>query len=69
VTLAQVRPVLEKQVYERKLAREIPQFFAQLRQEANPNLLLKGPPTPEENAAGVRVLIERVSASTPAEKK
>jgi hypothetical protein len=43
-----VRPTLEREVYERKLAAEIPKFFNELKKVANPNLLLKGPPSSAE---------------------
>jgi hypothetical protein len=60
VTLEVARPGLEKETYEKKLAKEVPAFFAELRKAASPNLLLKGPPTDRENAEGVRHLIQQL---------
>lgn len=66
VTPESVRAALEKDVFERKLAKEIPAYFAGLRQAANPNLLLKGPPTARENADGVKGIIRQIGNQTPA---
>jgi len=65
VTLESVRAALEKDVYEKTLAREIPAFFAELKRAAAPNLLLKGPPSAKENEDGVRAIVEQVEARTP----
>jgi hypothetical protein len=62
VTLEVARPGLEKEVYEKKLAKEVPAFFAELKKAANPNILLKGPPTDRENADGVRHLIQQLDS-------
>ena len=62
VTPEVARPGLEKEVYERKLAKEIPALFGELKKAANPNLLLKGPPTDRENADGVKHLIQERNA-------
>jgi parvulin-like peptidyl-prolyl isomerase len=56
-TLAQVKPDLEREVFERKLAKAVPEFFTKLREAARPELLLKGPPTERENREGVDQLI------------
>lgn len=61
----QVRPRLEKEVFERKLAKEIPKFFAELKEKANANVLLKGPPTPQETEEGVRELIKQAGGLPP----
>ena len=60
-----VRPALEKEVYEKKLAKEVPAFFAELKKQANPNILLKGPPSDRENAEGVRHLIHQLEGLGP----
>jgi hypothetical protein len=44
-TYATVRPALEREAVEKKQSAEIPKFFTELKQRANPNLLLKGPPS------------------------
>lgn len=62
VSLEVARPGLEKEVFERKLAKEVPALFAELRKAANPNVLLKGPPTDRENAEGVKNLIQELEA-------
>jgi hypothetical protein len=59
VTLEVARPGLEKNVYEKKLAKEVPAFFAELKRTANPNILLKGPPTDRENADALRHVIDQ----------
>ncbi len=69
VTLESKKTVLEKEIYDRKLAKEIPVLFAKMREVAQPNILLKGPPTPEENAAGVQQLLQQIGTSSPAPAK
>jgi parvulin-like peptidyl-prolyl isomerase len=65
VTFESVKPALEKEVYAQKLNREIPALFAQLRQAANPNLILRGPPTERENQEGVMQIINQVGGPAP----
>lgn len=65
VTPDRVRPVLEKEVFEKKLAKEIPLFFNELKQQANPNLLLKGPPSQRENDLGLQQIIQQVGNPMP----
>ena len=65
VALDQVRARLQKEVYERKLAKEIPKYFAELKEKANPNVLLKGPPTPQETEEGLRELIKQAGGLSP----
>lgn len=65
VKLEQVRAVLEKDIFDRKLNQEIPKFFAELKEQARPQLLLKGPPSPEEFAEGTRRLIEAAGLQVP----
>jgi hypothetical protein len=69
VTLDSVRPALEKEVYEKNLAKAIPAYFGELKQAANPNLLLKGPPTAKENAEGAQQIIQAAVSTTPAPMK
>jgi hypothetical protein len=65
VPLAQVRPALEKEVFEKKMAKAIPAFFAELKRVANPNVLLKGPPSAAENRDGVNHLINQAGGPPP----
>jgi hypothetical protein len=65
VTPEQVKPALEKEVYEAKLRKEMPTFFAGLKAAAKPNILLKGPPTARENEAGVANIVEAAGGPPP----
>jgi hypothetical protein len=47
-----VRPAIEREVRDKKLAAEIPKCFAELKKRAQPNILLKGPPSPAEISTG-----------------
>lgn len=53
VEFEKVRPAIEREVYEKKLAAEIPKYFGELKKVAQPNLLLKGPPSPKEFREGL----------------
>jgi len=54
-------PILEREVYEKKKAKEIPAYFTELKQAATPTMLLKGPtPSQRENEIGVQNLIREV---------
>lgn len=64
-TLDQVRAALEKEVFEKKMAKEIPAYFGELKRQANPNVLLKGPPTGVENRDGVNHLINQAGGPPP----
>lgn len=66
VTLEAVRANLEKEVYEKKLARQIPELFNELKKQANPDILVRGAPTPQENAEGVKHLLQLINHTTPA---
>ena len=55
-----VREVFEKEVYDKLLATEIPKFFQECKKTANPDLLLKGPPNPQE----IRDYVDRVIRQT-----
>lgn len=49
---------LEKEVFDKKLTAEIPKFFNECKKAAQPNLLLKGPPTSKEFRDGVSALLQ-----------
>ena len=55
-----VRAALEKEVFDRKLAKEVPACYAELKRAAAPNIFLKGPPSDSENAEGVRHLLNQL---------
>lgn len=55
-----VRDQIEKDVREKKLNAEIPKLFAELKKAAQPNLLLKGPPSPQEFRDGVRQGLQQI---------
>jgi len=65
VKLEHVREELEKEIFDKKLNAEIPKFFGELKDQARPQLLLKGPPTPEEFSEGTRRLIEAAGLQVP----
>jgi hypothetical protein len=69
MTLDAVRDKLTREVYDRKLAKEIPALFAELKKKANPDLLLKGPPTQRDTEEGIRDLVRQVGAVEPPKKK
>ncbi|MBN9523462.1 peptidylprolyl isomerase [bacterium] len=62
---AKVRPALEKEVIDRKLAQEVAATFAALRAAANPNLILRGPPTERENQEGVEQILNQAGVTVP----
>lgn len=45
---SKVHATLEREVFEKKLAAEIPKFFAELKKTAKPDMLFKGPPSAAE---------------------
>jgi hypothetical protein len=55
-----VKAALEKEAFDRKLAKEMPACYAELKRVASPNIFLKGPPTDQENAEGVRQLLHQL---------
>jgi hypothetical protein len=65
VTLDQVRANLERELFDAKMNITIPKFFKQLKDAAQPNLLLKGPPTPKEFREGVQQLIQTSGIMPP----
>lgn len=60
ITLDRVREGLAKEVFERKLSRELGTMFGEMKQAANPNLLLRGPTSSREFEDGLRPLIQQV---------
>jgi hypothetical protein len=65
VTLASVRDRLSREVYERKLTKEIPVLFAELKKQANPDVLLRDQPSPKENDERLRNMIQQVGGIRP----
>jgi hypothetical protein len=61
-----VRETIEKEVYDKLLTAEIPKFFQECKKTANPDLLLKGPPNPQEIRDYVDSVIRQTGATTPA---
>ncbi len=64
VTLEKVRPDLEKEVYDRKISKAIPEFFKSLKDAAKPELLLRGGFTPAEFREGVKALSQEAIQRT-----
>jgi hypothetical protein len=58
-TLEQIRPTLTKELDEKKMAKEIPAYFGELRRLAAPRILLQGPPTAAENREGVNQILNQ----------
>jgi len=65
VDFAAVKPALEKEVLAKKQGQEVAALFAQLRTAANPNLILRGPPSEAENAEGIRQIINQAGVTPP----
>lgn len=65
VTPEAVRADLEKQVFDRKLAQAIPSYFAELKQAAGAEVLLRGPTTPREFQDGVFNLLRQAGGTGP----
>jgi len=63
VTLDQVKVQLGKDVFERKLARELGVLFAEMKRTANPNILLRGPTSSREFEEGNRELIQQAGGT------
>jgi parvulin-like peptidyl-prolyl isomerase len=59
VKLEQVKEQLTKEVYERKVSRDMGTLFAEMRQTANPDILLRGPTTSREFEEGNRQLLQQ----------
>ncbi len=65
VKMADIRAKLEAEVIDRKLRQEIPRFFADLRKEANPRLLLKDPNRIEDLSSTVGHDLEKAGYVAP----
>ncbi len=61
-----LRDTLERDVYEKKMNSEVPKFFTELKKVAQPNLLLKGPPSQKEFREGVMQGLQQVGATSVA---
>jgi parvulin-like peptidyl-prolyl isomerase len=64
-SLDRVRQTLEKDVFERKLSRELGVLFGEMKLAANPNILLRGPTTTREFEEGNRQLIQQAVGTQP----
>jgi hypothetical protein len=60
ISYAKMRPAIEHKAYDKKLSAEIPKFFTELKARAQPNLLLKGPPTTNELIEAARQEIQEI---------
>ncbi len=65
VTLDKVKAALEKEVFEKKLNAEIPKFFAVLKEQARPDVYLKGPPTAREFQQGTAAIMQAGGITAP----
>ena len=65
VTMDKVKVTLEKEVFEKKLAAEIPKFFNGLKKQADPQIYLKRPPTAREFQDGTNHLIQTGGITPP----
>lgn len=65
VKMEQVKTALEKELYEKKLNAEIPKFFATLKEQAKPDLYLKGPPTAREFQQGTAAIMQAGGITPP----
>jgi parvulin-like peptidyl-prolyl isomerase len=65
VKLDDVKEQLTKHVYERKLAKELGVCFGEMKQAANPTILLRGPTSYREFEEGNRQLIQQAVGSQP----
>jgi hypothetical protein len=69
VKLEQVKAVLEKEVFDRKLSAAIPKYFDGLKKQANPEVFLKGPPTAKEFEEGTKQIMKTGGIVPPTEAK
>jgi hypothetical protein len=61
-----LKAALEREVYDKRLSAEIPKFFGELKKVAQPNLLLKGPPSPKEVRERVNEAIQQTGGAPAA---
>ena len=69
VTMDKVKTVLEKELFDRKLSAEVPKFFAKIKEQAKPEVFLKGPPTAKEFAEGTEKIMKAGNIQPPPEAK
>jgi hypothetical protein len=60
-----IRENFQKEVYDRKLSATVPEYFAELKAVAKPNILLIGPPGPKEFRDGVNIGIQQTGITVP----
>ncbi|MBA4189692.1 MAG: hypothetical protein C0467_17035 [Planctomycetaceae bacterium] len=60
-----VREAFEKEVFDKKMTATIPMFFNECKKTANPDLLLKGPPNPQDTRERVNSIIQQTGGTTP----
>jgi hypothetical protein len=60
-----MKAALHRELYDKRLTMEIPKFFQELKAVAQPNLLLKGPPSAAEFREGVNQIINQVGGPPP----
>ncbi len=60
-----LRDALEKEMFDKKMTAEIPKFFNECKAVAKPDLLLKGPPNPQDIRERVNTLIPAGGTTTP----
>ncbi len=60
-----MKAALEKEVFEKKLNAEIPKFFAVLKEQAKPDVFLKGPPTAQEFQQGTAAIMQAGGITPP----
>jgi hypothetical protein len=60
ISYARLKPAIEREAYDKKLSLEIPKFFNELKARAQPNLLLKGPPTTSELIEAARQEVQEL---------
>jgi hypothetical protein len=60
-----IRDDFQKEVYDRKLSATVPEYFAELKKVAQPNILLVGPPGPKEFRDGVNIGIQQTGLAVP----
>jgi PPIC-type PPIASE domain len=68
VKMDEVKDALRREVYEKKLAQEIPTMFKAMREEAKPVFILKRSTTAEDLERDVRQELHQTGATAPAKK-
>jgi hypothetical protein len=60
-----MKTAIQNELFTKKLEQEIPKYFLDLKEQAKPNVFLKGPPRDAEVRAGVNQIINNANV-TPA---